>query len=1098
MATVFRIHNQGAVNSGWFESQPLTSQDINTIVSKGDEAATSIPSPFAQMALVKTAFDYMSQPNVNLHYNQNTQQDKAMHQLVSDALDVAQLFFDFQTFSQYFQIVEWNPANGFQRLMGDGNPNHKTFSETLDVFWKSDANIFNFNRVGSLYFILTKTNKLIGATSPMTMFMAAPDVRDNLIGLPQLVCGNDVLFDNLYFSLDQRDPAFIEYMYTLQTQTNFAQVFPSLNNYLLKIKNGTLLPGQLATQIAQIQPNTINNYAPSLVQGVAGNQCVASGIPLGERIFNPAIVQGNSDFVISPNYQINGILPLVLPDKQFNGNWKYSIPGSVWNPNWVIDQNSSRSVLPNSGLRYPWLSISDFLEDKIIKLPYDIDSANFITGMNGNSSFLLPLKSKYFEFFSANSVTQNVSMQTLAGGGVQVSLSIPVKNNSIKFSKLYQLSDIVDLNVHLAILPFMKTSQVNLDYTVALHDDRYGKQNAITINSMTGALIQSLTPTDRLCGNQKDVKSVFFRSQSFDGLQISDQNGASGFVIPLMPVQNGNNTLSFAVDFGTTNTHIEYKLGNNAECALDIPSSSALWRSMMVKGSGDGRAEAVDRLFDSELFPRQVPYAVNANNIHAFPFRTSVIYNQSANFNNRLNSFLDVNPFLLFEKISENSQYQVQPNLKWSNYSQTKDQVLVEKYIESLLYIALYKALMLGADPASVKVTWFYPISMATNEKNVFTNAWVSAFGKVFNTAPNTNLMDMPESVAPYLYYRSSHPGRSLSIDIGGGSSDIALFDNAANTPKFISSFRFAGNSIYGDGFSGTQYQRDLTTNGYYKTFADDVKQSIEGDDNLKAILVAIENTRSSSNFSSFLFSLENNGAVNYNYIGKLQSNRDLKMSFLLFFGAVVYYSAKLIKLSGDCQKPDNILFSGTAARSLRVLDGGSNLQSVGKFFNHIMNCVLETTDGTINVVLDNHPKQVTCKGAFRCDANVQYDAASRYFWIGGIKDAFGKALNQREAASLPTYSNLTETVCSELISSFMDFYRIMDSFQQNNSIDDLFGINDSAYEVFREVRNEHLIDYVKQGINSHHRLPGDKIEETLFFMPFVVMLNDLANKLTD
>ena len=301
MSTVFRLHNSGTVNTGWFQSQPLTPDDINTIVSKGDEAATSIPSPFAQMALVKTAFDYLSRPGVPLHYDSKKQTDKAMHQLVSDALDVAQLFYEYETFSQHFQIVSWNVANGFQRLSDDGDQNHKALADTLSVFWNSDAPLFKFDYARDIYFIMTKSNKLIGATSPITMFMAAPDVRTNLTGIPPLNCANDVLFDDEYFSLDQRESSFVEYMYTLQAQPNFANLFPSLNSYLLKIKNASgLLPGQLANSIAQIQPSDINKYSPSLVQGIRGNQCNASGINIGQRVFNPQSLQNEECLAAAP------------------------------------------------------------------------------------------------------------------------------------------------------------------------------------------------------------------------------------------------------------------------------------------------------------------------------------------------------------------------------------------------------------------------------------------------------------------------------------------------------------------------------------------------------------------------------------------------------------------------------------------------------------------------------------------------------------------------------------------------------------------------------------------------------------------------------
>jgi hypothetical protein len=82
-------------------------------------------------------------------------------------------------------------------------------------------------------------------------------------------------------------------------------------------------------------------------------------------------------------------------------------------------------------------------------------------------------------------------------------------------------------------------------------------------------------------------------------------------------------------------------------------------------------------------------------------------------------------------------------------------------------------------------------------------------------------------------------------------------------------------------------------------------------------------------------------------------------------------------------------------------------------------------------------------------------------------------------------------------VKSIKEFYSILDSYKETHNIQDLFGIDDSSYKVFKDLRNDHLVDYIQQGIDSHHRKPEERIEETLFFMPFVAMLNDLGNKLT-
>ena len=102
MAKVFRLH-EGADGTGWFLSQPLTPAQLTSIKTDGREVATSIPSPFARIDLVKTAFRWVTDNGIR----GNT----AHHRLVSEALDVAQLFYLSRKFRTKIEIIAYNPAD---------------------------------------------------------------------------------------------------------------------------------------------------------------------------------------------------------------------------------------------------------------------------------------------------------------------------------------------------------------------------------------------------------------------------------------------------------------------------------------------------------------------------------------------------------------------------------------------------------------------------------------------------------------------------------------------------------------------------------------------------------------------------------------------------------------------------------------------------------------------------------------------------------------------------------------------------------------------------------------------------------------------------
>ena len=95
MAKVYRLH-EGQEGTGWFTSTPITKEQLRTIKTEGKDVATSIPSPFARVDLVKSAFGWVADNDID--------GVTAHHKLVSDSLDVAQLFYESQKFKSKIQI----------------------------------------------------------------------------------------------------------------------------------------------------------------------------------------------------------------------------------------------------------------------------------------------------------------------------------------------------------------------------------------------------------------------------------------------------------------------------------------------------------------------------------------------------------------------------------------------------------------------------------------------------------------------------------------------------------------------------------------------------------------------------------------------------------------------------------------------------------------------------------------------------------------------------------------------------------------------------------------------------------------------------------
>ena len=658
MAKVYRLHG-GQDGTGWFTSKPITNEQLSSIKTAGADVATSIPSPFARIDLVKSAFQWVADNGLD--------GSNAQHKLVSDALDVAQLFFLYPKHKDKIKIISWSPQDRFENLIENADPKHAAFVKTLQIFWEQDGEVYNFDQVQKLYFLLNNSNQVIGGTSPATLFFAAPDVKQATEGL-NITNSHDILFDDKYCSLADRNKSFVEYIFTLSEQPNFANFFPEVYSYLQIVL--TKLKPEHRIAIAGLTANNLENFPPCPVLDNEMNPCEVLGIRLGVQVKDSNLIAQESDFLIQSDFEIDGLKPLILPNDIFAHTWVYSAEGVLWNSNNKIPSKNTgtpeNTRLPVQGDHYYWLSIDNFLEDKIIELPYSIDSIKFKTG--GAKKHLLPLKPTFFKYFKAENVSKYLNISVLAGGGVEVKLDIPVKKGKITFKKTYHQENIVKMKVYLAVLPFLRTSNMDLDYTLALQDDRFDKNKDIFIECFEESKKSSLSnPIVRKQGSPVLIKSTYYKCKKFDAIRIGSDS-YSGFIVPSMQICEDNKQVSFAIDFGTTNTHIEYKQGVNAAKAIDITADLPIWQSLLDRNEKDTDPAQIadDNNFEREIFP----YQFNSNTNYKFPFRTALTYNQNINFNDLILHLLIVHKHLREGKEQRLPSYQKMSF--YQNFNQTK------------------------------------------------------------------------------------------------------------------------------------------------------------------------------------------------------------------------------------------------------------------------------------------------------------------------------------------------------------------------------------------------------------------------------------------
>lgn len=1163
MSKIFRLHNGASENiEHWQQiNGHLSDNFINTIEDPaGANIATqitSIPSPFARMDLIRTSFRFV---NSSRKLEGNT----IYHRMISECLDVAEIFFNIQSFQDKIEIIEWNSGIHFNntrldvdvnsdlgKLLNSSNPKHKLLGETLKMFLFQDANAFNFNKLKHIY-LLNYINgpdfiNIIGGTSPATMFFSSA----NDLSYVDIPFGNDNVFDLKLCPLKNRGKEFIKYIFAMRRAYNgFSEDFPDFNNYLdLTFEH---LDEATKDVIRKFDESTYpNNYSKINVSSEGNNAEI-----LGFRLLSKNLGDGDdgkeNDFVIAKTKNYTGKIPCVLPIDTFNEELSYV--GGKWKINYYekvpkFDERPlDKRTLPNQNqIVYPYLTISDLLEPFIIKLPFPIDSNKFFDGNyeikqgEKDHGYILPIKRQLLELFSIDDLQgvvgdgKKMIEISQTASGVKVTLRIPIqKNNYIQYTRLYnnnQFQDkiqqpderqnigiIIENQMTVAIYPFVKTpTEINPHYRVLCVDrdvSSLTKNLNYNLNFYTDEnpknSIGGLTKKNRSNKNQSHgvTTNYYIVEQNFDFVEVS-HNNATGLLIPrFTQLPTPAHAFKFAIDFGTTNTHIEYKSSIQDSKAFDISEKDIQYATLHEAGEKTERAFenpkydfAIGRLtqiIEEEFIPRIIGKSVQ----HKFPQRTVV--NDNGIFNPDESSFAlgDFNiPFwYLKEDYKLNSE--ITSNLKWSDFKTNKKlERRTKGFLKQLMLMIRNKVLLNNGNIANTEIVWFYPSSMPSFRKKFLKEAWETYYKRYFTGA--NNLYSMSESLAPFYYFKekagvraSAHP--VALIDIGGGTSDSVIY--IENKPALLTSFRFASNSLFGDGYGNTS-----ASNGFVLRFEKEIRDSLSNTVAKKLIDIydAIKSkTPKSLELIEFFFSLEENKTIKDNklpisFSKLLSDDTDFKVVFLFYYGAIIYHISKLMKVKGY-EVPRFITFSGNGSRVIKIITGGSDLSDLSEFTKVIFKDIYgEELSYNIELKLEDNPKEITCKGGLEFDD---------YKQISDIEESIKNVLaGTVDSKMIPANSlhysiikneQIIESVIQE-VGLFIDKF-----FDWNNKINyyKKFGINPSSFDKYKIYLKEDIKSYLIDGIDEKLKETQDNInvdiEETLFFYPLNGCLNKLAYKI--
>ncbi|MGL2988265.1 hypothetical protein ACSVH5_11780 [Flavobacterium sp. RSSA_27] len=1117
MAKVFRFHTDNNTIEDWQNSQSYGSNAINGIQDpeggKASKQITSIPSPFARIDIVKTAFEYVT----NIESLDGT---TIYHKMVSDSFDVAELFFNIDKFSDKLKIIVWDPNTDLSNLLNSTNEKHRLLGKTLDLFLKQDAKANNFDKMKRLY-LLNYTNgpdqmNIIGGTSPATLFFNSA----NDLSYVKAQFGNDKVFDNEFQPLYKRNFEFQKYIYGLRlSNPNFNSDFKAVNDYLnLNYR-----------QLSQEEKNIINNLTEAefenqycLQQINEGNQVEILGMPLRKKVESLESIEKASGFTIESSIY-DDIKPLVLPIDTLTESIKYI--SANWDCNNKVPFFDNESLenrkLPFEGTKYPYLTVGDFLEDYIIATPYPIDNTKYFTAnLNGDSKkgYLLPIKELFFKFFDSSFLMghmhdgkKNFEIKEGIQNSITAILRIPIKDKKyITYTKIYKrpieehqmaeidqernIGAIIENRFNITIYPFHKSIQGNPSYRVGImnvdnHPQYQHSEYNFTFYNQKGKLNSTIHKTRRSNRAKGDelTSDYFILADNFNYIRVEHQ-WANGILIPLLKEQYGVGKFTFAVDFGTTNTHIEYKKDGGHPIAFEISDNDAqieplfLWNDY-TQGLFN---QSTLGLFNDNLEDEQIPKKINF-----FPTRTVLSSNEELNYNQAVHTLADTNiPFYYQKKISRKNTV-ITSNLKWDTVEFNEKRV--ESFLEKIILLVRNKVILEKGDLDQTELIWMYPTSMSTYKVNQFQNIWIKLFNKHIN---KNEPIRVSESLTPFYYYRNEKgvmAGQNsvLSIDIGGGTTDVVIYKD--NQPCLATSFRFAGNALFGDAFG----DRNANMSGFVQHFIIKYKNLLSENHLIKLseVFDQLIYNRKSEEIISFLFSLENNEEVNakaldISFTNDLYKNSEFKIVITLFYAAIIYHIATILKKK-DIVFPRYITFSGTGSKIVNLIGNQSTLQKLSQI---IIETILENKDNTkIDIKSVNNPKEISCKGAlYQTPQDRQINMKEiEYTHVSNDATVTTEKLK---------YSDLNDSIYNTSKQEFFEFIDCFFQIKDKFNFKDELGINPTNFEKYREYLVEDTIDNLKKGVEVKKRELNGNVDEilseTLFFYPIIGGLNNLAYKI--
>lgn len=1114
------INDSGTYGVISTSNDPLNTANIDDGLTERGAAlgklGSSMPSPVARLFLFTAALrevnhleaEHSGQGHNGKINGQNGQLETTpYHDLVGELLDMLEFVFKYGD-ERDFHVATWNVtaecANLRASAGADGKPlpSHERLASALESAFsygplKNNPSVFLFK------WGRDKDAKVIGGSSPISLVYTSPNLRSIIREKSYRFVGDagNQLFTDTPWPLHKRAASFREYLYRLCLSYSLTGSYlDELVTYIQDSATHINYDGN-ATFMPEVRNTKKGDWTGTGFKELKskGAAVKVAGIQLrvSDKTFDPS----KSDYLMAPkttvyqNGNANTKTPLVLTKQGVAGliyacgrQWIMPTPG---NPSGdvipaVPDANINVRTLPGVDAPYPYLTVSDFFEDKIIEVSYNIDGARFFTGTDDQhpTQFLLPLKKTFFDYFRVQDLKNMLTMKVdEERKKVYVDLQVPlVRGKSIHLHKEYDISEKSDNRIDcydgantfdFAVFPFYR-----------LDPDRNNRYNVMLGTSLDGVTMRfyeqgMVIPTAPALRTRKGAASQLSTYHigiggafSYAELTIPQQEKSEvhALIVPIFDVIDSNPAAStrqftFGIDFGTTNTFIAYAdtphgvpLGQDLLHPFTYGAADAQMVTFNSRESGAGEFSAFITATKREF----VPDTIGDGRVK-FPMRTASY--EIAGRHNGLKMFESTNVgFNYGEDISKSSSYKT--NIKWdltNPYAADR----IRAFFTELLWMMKNKSVVNGGS-TNFDLVVTYPLAMRPNDYSNFTNAWVAATQDV---RCGVNLRYRTESIAPYYSWSANllYGQPYANIDIGGGTSDLLYVDPINNEAHVFSAF-FAANDLWNDGLDPGN--RAAKANGFVQLYQalklpniGDKRAEVEG---------VIRSALSSADIISYLFANDS-----WSHLSDLiRSTPQIMQLPIIHFSSIAFYMAYAIHMA-EVEVPRTLTFTGMGSKYIQLISAAESdiAQIVNTVFHYcgrlFQNTVLQKAG--INVKFNKaNPKEVTANGALLSINYPNPIAPLEVIFFGYEGEDLSQTLQ---------YQDITDNVEVAVMKLFDSFVEMLKDKTYTSVLGSLnFGIDGEIIAKLKEYARPSFLQ-MKQS-SSYNQRPASPLREPMFFWP--------------